>query len=254
MMFSTQWSVNELAKRQFLFKLNGNGSIFSVLIVLQIIGTVLMGGSATSTSTSTYTEETNILSFNFSAISNDGQVGLTLFWAFIIGFVLTSPAQRNESFTFVTNRLTFQLANFYFFCTAALFGGVTTVLLGSVMKIFAMFNVNTVMQTNGLLSSPLDFFSQIFVMTAYTLLLMLVGYTLGSFIQFSKLFIMLFALVYIVFTQTTFFTIGGKNIDLLHFFYGETSILLFTLKILLAVAVLFGASFWVTNRLEVRNP
>ncbi|PIC63980.1 hypothetical protein CSV79_09325 [Sporosarcina sp. P13] len=251
-MFSTQWSVNELAKRQYLLKLNGNGSIFSVLIVLQIIGTVLMGGSATSTSS--YSDDTNVLSFNFSTISNDGQVGLTLFWAFIIGFVLTSAAQRNESFTFVTNRLTFQLANFYFFCTAALFGGVTTVLLGSVMKIIAMFNVDTVMETNGLLSSPLDFFSQIFVMTAYTLLLMLVGYTLGSLIQFSKLFIMLFALIWIAFTQTAFFTESDHNVDLLYFFYGETSILLFTLKVLLAVALLFGASFWVTNSLEVRNP
>lgn len=250
-MFSTQWSVNELAKRQFLFKLSGNGPIFSLLIVLQIISTVFMAGSATSTST--YMDEGNVLSFNFSTISNDGQVGLTMFWAFIIGFILTSAAQRNESFTFVTNRLTFQLANFYFFCAAALFGGVTTVLLGSVMKIIAMFHVNTVMETNSLLSSPVDFFLQIFVMTAYTLLLMLAGYTLGSFIQYSKLFIMLFALVYITFTQYTFFSIGDGSDSVLHFFYGETSILLFTLKILLAVAVLFATSFWVTNRLEVRN-
>ncbi|MGE7546267.1 hypothetical protein [Sporosarcina newyorkensis] len=249
MMFSTQWSVHELAKRQFLFKFNANGPIFTMLIVLQIISTVFLSGA--STSTSSYEDGDTLLSFNYANVSNDGQVGLTLFWAFIVGFLLTSAAQRNESFAFVTNRLTFQLANFYFFCMAALFGGVTTVLLGSVMKIVAIFNDNAIIETSGLFSAPLDFFSQIIAMTAYTLLLMLVGYTLGTFIQFSKLFIALFALIWIAFTQISF---GSDSNGLLNFFYGETSILLFILKVLIAIALLFGVSFWVTNRLEVRNP
>lgn len=250
-MFSTQWSVNELAKRQFLFKLNANGAIFMLLIVLQIIATVFISGAFTSTSMNDWGES---ISFNFTSISNDGQVGLTLFWAFIVGFLLTSSAQRNESFSFVTNRLTFQLANFYFFCTAALLGGVTTVLLGSVMKIIALLSDNIIIETTGLLTSPLDFFSRIFVMTAYTLLLMLVGYTLGSLIQWSKLFIALFGVIWYAFTQNMFGISGDENSGLLYFFHGETSILLFTLKIVVSIAILFAISFFVTNRLEVRNP
>lgn len=250
-MFSTQWSVNELAKRQFLFKLNANGAIFTMLIVLQIIATIFISGAFTSTFTNDWGEP---ISFNFTSISNDGQVGLTLFWAFIVGFLLTSAAQRNESFSFVTNRLTFQLANFYFFCTAALLGGVTTVLLGSVMKIIAMLSDNMIIETTGLLSSPMDFFSRIFVMTAYTLLLMLIGYTLGSLIQWSKLFIALFGVIWYAFTQSTFAVADNENSGLLYFFYGETSTLLFTLKIVGTIAVLFAISLFVTNRLEVRNP
>lgn len=250
-MYSTQWSVNELAKRQFFLKLNANGAIFTMLIVLQIIATVFISGAVTTTSMNDWGEP---ISFNFTSISNDAQLGLTLFWAFIVGFLLTSAAQRNESFSFVTNRLTFQLANFYFFCTAALLGGVTTVLLGSVMKIVAMFRDNMIIETSGLLSSPLDFFSRIFVMTAYTLLLMLVGYTLGSLIQWSKLFIALFGVLWYAFTQSTFAVADNENSGLLYFFYGETSILLFTLKIVGTIAVLFAISFFATNRLEVRNP
>lgn len=119
------------------------------------------------------------------------------------------------------------------------------------MKIVAIFNDNAIIETSGLFSTPLNFFSQIIAMTAYTLLLMLVGYTLGTFIQFSKLFIALFAMIWIAFTQVSF---GSDSNGLLNFFYGETSILLFILKVLIAIALLFGVSFWVTNRLEVRNP
>lgn len=250
MMFSTQWSVHELAKRQFLFKLNANGPAFSMLIVLQIIATVFLGGA--STSTSDYGSEP--FSLSYTTVSNDGQVGLTLFWALIVGFLLTSAAQRNESFVFVTNRLTFQLANFYFFCTAALLGGVTTVMLGSVMKIITLAGGNAVIETAGLFSAPLEFFLQIFVMASYTLLLMLVGYTLGTFVQYSRIFIMLFALMWIGFMQFSFFMLGTDTDSLLQFYYAEPSVWLFALKVLLSAAALFGISFWVTNRLEVRNP
>ncbi|WP_301109146.1 hypothetical protein [Sporosarcina sp.] len=249
-MFSTQWSVHEIAKRQFLFKINANAPIFTMLIVLQIIATVFMGGA----STSGYESWDDPFSFTYTTVSNDGQIGLTMFWALIVGFLLTSAAQRNESFAFVTNRLTYQLANFYFFCTAALLGGVTTVMLGSVMKIITLVVSKGVIETAGLFSAPGDFFAQIFVMTAYTLLLMLVGYTIGIFIQLSRLFIMLFALIWMAFTQFSFFMLSADDGGLLHFFYGETSILLFTIKVLVAAAALFGISFWVTNRLEVRNP
>lgn len=250
-MFSTQWSVSELAKRQFLFKLHANGAIFTLLIVLQIISTVFIGGATTSSTA--YDDGMGPLLFNYSTISNDGQIGLTLFWALIIGFLLTSAAQRNESFAFVTNRLTFQLANFYFLCTAALFGAVTSVSLGATMKILTMLGGGFVMETTAFAFSPLHFSTQIFVMTAYSLLLMLISYTLGSLIQFNRLFILLFAVIWGVFTQTPFLIVGENGDGLLNFFFQETSIILFALKVLVTSAALFGISFWVTNRLEVRN-
>lgn len=250
-MFSTQWSVNELAKRQFIFKMNANGAIFTLLIVLQIIATVFISGAFASSPENDWGES---ISFNFTSISNDGQVGLTLFWAFIVGFLLTSAAQRNESFSFVTNRLTFQLANFYFFCAGALLAGVTTVLLGSVMKIIALQSTNSIIETTGLLTSPLDFLSRIFAMTAYTLLLMLLGYTLGTLVQWSKLFIALFGVIWYAFSQNVFGVADNETNGLLYFYHGETSILLFALKMAGTIAVLFAISFFVTNRLEVRNP
>ena len=172
----------------------------------------------------------------------------------IVGFLLTSAAQRNESFSFVTNRLTFQLANFYFFCAGALLAGVTTVLLGSVMKIIALQSTNSIIETTGLLTSPLDFLSRIFAMTAYTLLLMLLGYTLGTLVQWSKLFIALFGVIWYAFSQNVFGVADNETNGLLYFYHGETSILLFALKMAGTIAVLFAISFFVTNRLEVRNP
>lgn len=250
-MFSTQWSAAEWAKRQYLFKMNANITMFTILIVLQVIATVFIGGASTS---STFgSDDSPAFAVHLATVSYEGQAGMTMFWAFVVGFLLTSAAQRNESFVFVSNRWTFQLANLYFICTAALFGGVTTILLGSVMKIIALVNGNAIVETSGLLASPYDFFSRIVAMTGYTLLLLLLGYLIGTLIQWNRLFVGLFAVLWVMMLMTNYsIAIDGQG-GLIDFFYSETSMLLFAVKVLAAGAVLFFASFLVANRLEVKQ-
>lgn len=250
-MFSTRWSAAEWAKRQYLFKMNANASMFTILIVLQIIGTIFISGASV---TSTHSSEDYIpITFNFTTVSYDGQIGMTLFWAFVVGFLLTSAAQRNESFVFVTNRLTFQLANFYFICTAAVIGSITTVLLGSVMKIIILLSGNAIVETSGIFASLADFFSRIIAMTGYTLLILLFGYLAGTLIQWSKWFIVLFAALWFGVPGRGIFVDSEYGFSLLSFFFNETSVTLFILKVIFAAALLFGISFFVTNRLEVRQ-
>lgn len=250
-MFSTRWSAAEWAKQQYLFKMNANASMFTILIVLQIIGTIFISGASV---TSTHSSEDYIpITFNFTTVSYDGQIGMTLFWAFVVGFLLTSAAQRNESFVFVTNRLTFQLANFYFICTAAVIGSITTVLLGSVMKIIILLSGNAIVETSGLFASPSDFFSRVAAMTGYTLLVLLLGYLAGTLIQWSKWFIVLFAALWFGMPSSAILVGGEYGFTPLSFFFNETSLILFILKVILASVLLFGISFFVTNRLEVRQ-
>lgn len=247
-------SIFDIAKRQFYFKLHANASVFTVLFILQIISTIFLLGSGSS---GNFNHSNDSISLTWSSFSNDGIVGLTLFWAIVVGFLCTSTAQRNESFAFVSNRFTYHLANLYFLCFAAIIGGVTTVLLGSATKLYALLRYDhVIIATSGLLNAPGDFFSRFLVMTAYTLLVSILCYTVGMLIQLSRLFIMLLAALFIglrLFIGLNLSSLSTEKIDLVGFITDEQSTILFIVKIVLIVAALFFFSVWSTNRIEVRK-
>src|SRR6185312_6114284 len=114
----------------------------------------------------------------------------------------------------------------------------------SATKLYTLIRYDQVIiETSGLLTSPGDFFSRFLVMTAYTLLVLVISYTVGMLIQLSRLFIMLFAALFFIFDMSS-----TGVIDLLGFINGEQSAVLFIVKIGLIVAAFFFLSVWSTNR------
>lgn len=251
-MYLHDTNINNIAMKQFRFVLQASVSVFTTLFILQIISTVFMLGSWSSSSIS---HSYDTISVSWNTFSNDGIVGLTLFWAMVVGILLTASTQRDQAFTFVTNRWTYHLGNLYFFCFVAVIGGASTILLSSVPKVYGLLHYDSlILETTGLLSSPTDFISRFIVMTTYTLLVLIVGYTIGMFIQLNRFFIVVIASLFILFNirMSTSLNDNG-NLNWLAFFTEETSLLLFIMKILGVASILFLGTAWATNRLEVRK-
>lgn len=251
-MYLHETNANNIAMKQFRFILRTNISIFTILFILQIISSIFMLGSWSSSSIS---HSYDTISVSWNTFSNDGIVGLTLFWAMVVGILLTASTQRDQAFTFVTNRWTYHLGNLYFFCFAAMIGGASTILLSSVPKVYGLLRYDSlILETTGLLSSPMDFISRFIVMTMYTFLVLIVGYTIGMFIQLNRLFIVVIASLFILINFVLgygAYYINDRN--WFAFFTEETSLLLFIMKMLSVASILFLATAWATNRLEVRK-
>lgn len=247
-MYLTEPKFFDIVIRQFRFKMNANAAAFTTLIILQVVllFTNISGG---------FSHGYDALQLYEQSLSNDAVVAATLFWACILGFLLTSEAQRNESFTFVSNRLSYHVTNFLFMLTASIIGGVTAVLTGSVVKLYAILQFEDIIVTTpGLLVAPSDFFIRLATAIAYTLLFFMVSYTIGMFIQLNKIFLLLFVIGWIALTiiENTWATFSFMQ-SIFAFFWHEHSMAVFLLKVSSTILGLFATSILITNRLEVRR-
>lgn len=248
-MYLNETKLGDIVKRQFRFKLNAHAAAFTTFVLLQI-GALFLAFSGSKHIW--YDSVANVTLFN---LSNDLNVGLSLIWAFVLGIMLTTSVRRNESFSFVTTRLSNQLANFLFMLTASLFTGLITALTGPVLKLIGILRYgDMVIYTPGIIEAPTDFFMRIITAVAYILLLFLIGYTISSLVQLNKLFIGFFIALYIASSIVTSSWDGTQYaITIINFFSNEHFLPFFLLKICGTVLGLFAVSALVTNRLEVRN-
>lgn len=244
-MYLTEPKFIDIVRQQFRFKMNANASAFTKLILLQFAFLFMNHSYGTSLGNNTI----QIYEQNFS---NTSIVGATWLWAFFLGLLLTSAAERNASFTFVTNRFSYHGANFLFMLTASIIAGLTAVLMGSVLKLYALLRFEDIIISSqqGLFAAPADFFIQLMTAIAYTLLFFMVGYTIGMFIQLNKSFLLLFVIGWI-----TLAFIGGFPFIqyVFEFFSHEHSITLFLLKVSGTILGLFAISVGFTNHLEVKR-
>lgn len=248
-MYLVEPKFTDIVRQQFRFKMNANAASFTTLILLQVF---LLFTNLNSNSTF---ESENTLRISMYSLSNDSIVGVTWLWAIILGFLLTSAAQRNESFSFVSNRLSYHFANLLFMLTASFIAGITSVLTGSAVKLYAHIRLGEVfLDSQGLIMAPSDFFIRIATAIAYTLLFFMVSYAVGMLIQLNKVFILLFIGAWIV-SPIIASTQGNLPIiqPIFEFFAFEKSILLFLMKVCGAVLGLMAFSIAITNRLEVRK-
>lgn len=244
-MYLTEPKFIDIVQQQFRFKMNANASAFTKLILLQFASLFMNNSYGTSLGNNTI----QIYEQNFS---NTSIVGATWLWAFFLGLLLTSAAQRNESFTFVTNRFSYHGANFLFMLMASIIGGLTAVLMGSVLKLYALLRIENIIISlqQGLFAAPADFFIQLATAIAYTMLFFMLSYTIGMCIQLNKIFVLLFVIGWIALS----FTSGFSFIQPIYeYFANEHSISIFLLKVCSTVLGLFAISVAITNRSEVKR-
>ncbi|VDG98369.1 Uncharacterised protein [Lysinibacillus sphaericus] len=250
----THRTMGEIVKQQFLFKLRSNAAVITALFVMQAVVWGLIIGEVPNSfpgfSMSTF-------ELRWYSITNDKVVMASLLWSLVVGVLMTTPGQRNASFTYVSSPVTENLANFCFFGLAAIIAGVTTVLSGSVLKLVVfMKDGSSIIETGGLIAAPLDFFSRIVVMIIYTLLIMVVVYTCMLFVQMNRLMIVPIVLLVLLSTKSSVFDLLGfeGNIDtLFDFFYKESSFWLFLVKTGVVMAIVSILSFFPSSRIEVKQ-
>lgn len=247
-MYLTEPKFVDIVRQQFRFKMNTNASAFTKLILLQFVFLFINNSRQVSPGS-------NTIQIYEQIFSNDIVVGTTWLWAFFLGYLLTSTAQRNGSFTFVTNRLSYHIANFLFMLTASIIGGITAVLMGSVVKLYALLQFGEiVISTPGLIESPSDFFIQLATAITYTMLFFMMGYSIGTLFQLNRIFILLFIVGWIVLKFTSSIWGGITFIpDIFSFFANEHSITIFLLKVSGTVLGLFAIAATITNRMEVKR-
>lgn len=242
MMSLIETSLSDVVKRQVGFKLRAYLGVFSSLMAMQLLAIVFsLLGSA-----NIYYGGSSI-SVNFSYYSADIVIGFTMLWSFISAILITTKANRYDDFTFVTNRLSSNMSNGLFLLIASVVGGITSLLSGYLIKLIIYYfkDIHAIGSI-----SPKELFIGIIAAFLYVFLCSAVGYLIGIMIQISKAFIILLPSIF------AGMLIVGKLEWIeatLNFFRGESSLLLFFIKIIVLSGILFGCAAAVSNRLEVRR-
>jgi hypothetical protein len=233
---------SELVKKQFHYKLNSYIGVFTSLVITQIIAILFsLGGTSGSVSSGdTYSLEMHIYSGNLILV-------FTLIWAIATSITMTTRAYRYEDFTFVTNRLSSNVANFGILITISLIGGITTIMSSLLLKLMIIFINNDTLISGGLTTGK-EFFLGCIVSALYILLLSAVGYFIGMLGQLSKYLYIVVPLVIVGFLSQE-----SQLIELVSFFTMETSLSFFLIKVLAIVAALYLGAAVASNRLEVRK-
>ncbi|MFE8702962.1 hypothetical protein ACFYKX_20345 [Cytobacillus sp. FJAT-54145] len=249
MMSLVEVNTLDIVKKQYSYKLKAYIGVFSSLFLAHVIAILFsfFGGVGM---TGTGNES---ISLTVKLFSGDLIIGFTMIWGFIISLLITTKAYRYDDFAFVTNRLSSNLSNIGFLMTTSIVGGVTALLSSILLKVMLFF----IYGTDYLMSSfqkPGDLLIGIWAAILYILLFSSIGYFVGVLVQINKLFM--------IFLPTLFFGslfVGLRNLNepslfvkISTFFVGETSLLLFSVKIFVTVTVLFLAATSLSNRLEVR--
>lgn len=247
MSFATT-NLTKLVKQQTVFKLKAFSSVFTTLILLQIIAILFsfngfeMHGSGTN----------NIFLY-ISYYSADVVIIFTMLWAFITAILITTKAYRKDDFTFVTNRLSSNLSNIVFLFVASVFGGITALLSRYVLRVIMFYQVEiTPFKTEYFIETTSELLAGGLATTLYVLLFIALGYVTGTLVQVNKMFIALLPAGYV-----GLLILGAKMRNdvgnaVIEFFGEESSLALFTVKILITTILFFGSAIVLSNRLEVK--
>lgn len=256
MMYLTEIKLFEVSKKQYFYKLKTSFQLFFSLMVVQLLGVLL---SQTSSSGGSYSATLGI-SFNTSSISGNAVMFFTIIWAFMVSIMLPNKNNKNIDFTFISNRLTSNISNIGFLLTLSLYASITAALCNSFLRILIYFTTgSTNIVDEGFFVSPKFLFINIISMFLYIILVMSIGYFLGSLEQFHHIASLLFVVTLFLDLLIYIFIGFGKDFKLNYaqqifdFYVKENSLLIFTLKVLITAIIFFSSSLLLSNSLEVRK-
>lgn len=237
----------ELIKKQYVFKLRAFVDSISSLVGIQLLAILFsLGGIGSSGSFS------GGMSISVKYFSADLVIAFTMMWGFTTAITMTTKPQRYQDFTFVTNRLTSNLANVFFLLTVSVIGA-TTALLSKKLILF----IATIFMDMEFFAPPFmvdGFFIGILATILYILLASALGYFIGVLVQMSRLFV--FAIPALFIGSLFLDAASNRNplmMDILEFYFLESSVLLFLVKVIFSIAILFLSSIFILNRMEVKK-
>jgi hypothetical protein len=243
----TSANMNEVVKRQYLFKLKANMDAFSSLVGIQALALLFaLGGMGMIGSSSSY------FTLTVRSYSADVVIAFTMIWAFVTAITITTKPYRNFDFAFVTNRLSSSFSNVLFLLTASFLGGVTSILSGFLVRVAGYFVLGQTLYSSDMAVGELIL--GILAASLYIFMASSIGYLFGTLAQVSKAFIIVIPVLLIgfLFLDVSF---NPKPIEqeIYQFYFLESSFILFLVKILLTSACFFGFSSILLNRMGVRQ-
>jgi|GEM_PF-404862 hypothetical protein len=257
MMYLIEPNSFNILKKQYFFKLKTNFGLIFNLILFQIFA-IFLSLVVKMTSSSFGMDE---LTFYVSSFSGNIVIGFTLIWACTVPAILTNSKIRNIDFTFVSNRFTSNISNIGLLITLSLFGSVTACLSSNLIRVLFYFISNPKSIVNeGFFVSPQYILISIISTTLYIILVMSILYFLGLLKQLTKVFIILFFAIAVaiilgfkLFSSTINFTLIDLINKVFNFYKGESSLVVFAVKVLLTALVFFSGATLISSKLEVRR-
>ncbi|MFS0878544.1 hypothetical protein AB3M95_00850 [Metabacillus niabensis] len=249
MMYLTEVKFADVVKNQFKYKVKAYIGIFSSLLIVQVFGLLMSLNGSSSMGT-----VGNAFSLSLNNYTGNIVIIFTMLWGFISAITITTKAYKNDDFTFISNRLSRNLANIFFLILASLIGGITALLSGYLLKVVMFFFVDEgfVILTN---INITEIILGIFVTSLYMILLSSFGYFIGTVVQLSKWFKVLLPILFLSYLFLTANTSEETTliVEIGEFYLNEDSLFIFFLKIFITSILLFCFSIGLSNRMEVRQ-
>lgn len=243
MMYLTNASLLDIVKKQLFFKVRAYYGTFTSLATVQAIALLFSFNGVGQMG----------LGGNISISSYSGSMifVFTAFWAFITAITLSTKPYHYIDFSFVTNRMSSHLSTIGMLIVYSFIASITSTFAGILLRVILYANGSNKIIANHFFLPFSDMLLGIYIGGLYLLLFATIGYLIGMFTQINKLFgfaIPALVIGWAIYEIRSFDTFTGFT-----FFAHESSILVFTLKIVVTVAVMIWIVIAATNRLEVRK-
>lgn len=240
-------TVSEIVQKQFRYKLKAYVGVFTSLVLLQLLAIIFsLGGNGGG---SYYSEDVSV-HYNLYTIYN--VIAFTTLWALIHAILMTKNDPQN-TFSFVDNNLTKDVSNIIFLSFASVIAAVLTILSAFFLRVIIYFFFEIDLLEHTFVLTGAEVLSGIFVMTFHFLLFCAIGYLLGTLSRMHPLLPVLLP-VTIIGGMIGLAQMGSDLLmDIITFYYQESNLFLFFIKMLISIAVLFGISIFLSGRTEVRK-
>ncbi|MFS0674701.1 hypothetical protein [Ornithinibacillus sp. 179-J 7C1 HS] len=242
----TNTSLVNIVMKQLRYKLKAYIGVLLALILAQVLGIFIatLAASVGSVSNGFY-------SIEVESYSSNVVIGFTLIWAFMNAILISTKAYREDDFTFVANRLSYNFSNILFIITISTVGAVTAFLSNGIIQIVVYFTSDVeFFLTLGESVEPFHHGLGLVSTFLYVLLFAITGYLIGMMVQVSKLFLLL---IPICLFAIGYLEQGGFGFgEIVGFYFLEQSFPLFVIKSLITILICGSLAILLSNRLEVR--
>jgi len=172
-------------------------------------------------------------------------------WIATVAIMLTSKQYKQIELPLVGNRVSGNLSDVGFLMTASVFAGITSSLVGVLLRVIMYFTVDkSKLVSDGFLLTFSDLLLGIIIAILYMGLVSAVSYFIGMLTQLSKAFVLLIPAGIF----GAFRVIGDDDYifaqSIYQFYVVDVSLPLFALKVIITSLIFFGVSMILSNRME----
>lgn len=235
--------------QQINYKLNSNLPAFLALIILQLVGLLL------AITNNIYSGAGNgQINITVNHISNDASISFSLICIFVFAIILTAKNWANTDFTLVSNHTSRWLSNIGVLIVYSAFGAITGTLIDIVLRLIVFLRDGASKIIGYSFFLPIaDIFKQFTVLILYSLVISSIAYFIGNLTQLHKSLKLIVPASIIILLFYGSRIMGHWLVAKAKWFTGEGSLPIFTAKALIACTLIYGISFLISNRLEVRK-